>query len=253
MSRLSASAVVMGSERNLVSLIIHYLDAETLIRVRPVSTLFDGVVQDEWRNRVYQYTSPFLDRVSHFYDILGTVEGVVSGSTALAVILSGSPRDGFIEQSSDLDVYVPTESAHDVILHYLVRIEGYEIDHTTSSSSADDSGDSFRRIASLTKLTRNVNGQLRSVDLIVGAGQCATESILWFWGTLVMNYISATSVVSIYPRTTLQGLFITHPTATDARLGQPISKYKRRHFLQQHYVHREEDFQIHGGSFVYAR
>ncbi|VDC03127.1 unnamed protein product [Peniophora sp. CBMAI 1063] len=225
------------STLELVAQVFQHLDGGSLMRCRKVNTLFDLVAQEEWRARVHAHTAPFVCDVSHFYFLLGGVEGVVSGSTALAVILSGSEFDGFLQPTSDLDVYLPTEVGRDEIVRHLVSSEGYRVDSGTTSSGEELWKRKPDTIISLTRLTRVAGDVKHSVDIVVGTDHAATTPILSFWGSLVMNYISETSIVCLYPRLTLRGRFFTRPGIQADIISDPLQKYIDRGF---HRVHRTQ-------------
>ncbi|VDB88552.1 unnamed protein product [Peniophora sp. CBMAI 1063] len=215
----------------LLEQIFRHFDARTLLAVGRVSTLFNTMAQEEWRYRVHKYTGPFVTDVNHFYFILGGVEGVVSGSTALAVILRGSPFGDFLSPTSDLDIYVPSQAASDEMVRYFAEFEGYQVDSTTVASGDHVMKRKPESIVSLTRLRRVKDDLVRSVDIIVGAKDAATTPLFSFWGSLVMNYISATSVVCSYPRLTLDGRFFVRPGVARSSIAEPLDKYRSRGFI----------------------
>ena len=220
---------------------LFYLDTESLMRVRLVSTLFEGAAQDECAARVRQYTRPFVNNIRSFYSLLGALDGVVSGSAALAVLMAGSERDDFVESSSDLDVYVPSYHARDAVLAFLERYEGYAVDHGRAAAAEQYASTKPSHIASLSRLSRRDGDLVRCVDIIVGSQHSATTPLTSFWGTLVMNYISSTTIVCLYPRMTLAGHFFVNPIASVERLERPLAKYRRRGFHQIEFSHGKAD------------
>ena len=94
----------MGGMPDIIACVLYYLDARSLAHIRSVSRLYDISVQAEWSRRVCLHTQPFVTRIKAFYVFLGSMECVVSGSVALAVLLTASSYDGFLEDTSDLDV-----------------------------------------------------------------------------------------------------------------------------------------------------
>ncbi|KZV64120.1 hypothetical protein PENSPDRAFT_691047 [Peniophora sp. CONT] len=227
----------MGSVPEIVDNVLFYADADTLVRLRSVSTLFEAVCQEQWRKRVHSTTRPFIADVSAFYELLGGLEGLVSGSVALAVLSIASPRDGFLGPTSDLNVYVPTEFARDEIVRHLMGKEGYSVSHGTSSSAEELWLRKPEAVSTLTRLSRTGSTSVHCVDIVVGAQHAATGPVSSFWGTLVMNYISATSVVSLYPTLTLRGRFFTKPIAHAEDVADVVTKYELRGFQMAAFVH----------------
>lgn len=220
----------MNQTYDVVLQVFFYLDATSLVRMRSVSTLFEHAVQEEWRSRVYQCVRPFLVDASGFFSLLGSFEGVVSGSTALSVLMLASRHEASSPNTSDLDVYVPTEVARDEIVRHLVASSEYVVDRSSPRFAESSWEGTPATVLSLTRLKRTRGPTISWVDVVVGAHQSALSPIVSFWGSLVMNYISATSVVSLYPTTTLNGQFFIRPNATAERVARPLQKYIDRRF-----------------------
>lgn len=203
-------------------------------------------VSEEWRNRVHRATGLHIENVPTFYDILGQASGVVSGSTALAVLTSASRYERDWTILRDLDVYVPSLDSFGVMAHFLQVDEGYR----ACPVLADDLERYFEEPACIRSITRfrRRTGHVEPpayqyIDLIVAKDGSATLPMTAFWGTLVMNYISSTGIVSLYPRLTLGGRGVENPNASKPRIRQGMTKYMERGFYLSEFVHEGFDCQ----------
>ncbi|KAI6023472.1 hypothetical protein EDC04DRAFT_2574486 [Pisolithus marmoratus] len=124
-------------------------------------------------------------------DILHTCDGVISGSTALHILL---PKTGTPWMLADLDLYVPKN--HSELMLSCLTAEGYaavpegEDDQMTYTST--DEG----HIVHLTK------GKCR-IDVVISETVCMLSPIFHFHSTAVMNFVSTDMIFWTYPRLTL--------------------------------------------------
>lgn len=133
-------------------------------------------------------------------------------------------KDGWTK-TSDLDVYVPNKRALKTMRKYLRDRDGYE----PLPIPKLDEGRYWEDPACIKSLTR-----LRSplynahIDIICAQGNAATLPITAFWGTPVMNFITGTKLVVLYPRMTLDGRGFYNPHSHPDRRRESIAKYSAR-------------------------
>lgn len=89
--------------------------------------------------------------------------------------------------------------------------------------------------SAICKIYKLVRGE-RKVDIIITDWKCALAPILQFHSTAVMNYITARSIVCLYPHWATANKSFIHPRLylehmTHLRTVHILMKYKRRRFL----------------------
>ncbi|KAG1721643.1 hypothetical protein EDB19DRAFT_1960764 [Suillus lakei] len=150
----------------------------------------------------------FVNNVNSLIALLDRTSTVISGSSALILILVQS--QAIVVR--DMDMYT-TEKFEDEVLKHFVEKEGYEKKLEVPKKTEYDS-------AAIAKIYKLQKGQ-KQVDLIISDWSCAIAPILQFHSTAVINYITARSIVCLYP----------HWTAANKSLINPLyvlMKYRKR-------------------------
>lgn len=147
--------------------------------------------------------------------------GVISGSFALSFILH---NDGYQSLPGDLDIYVPNVYAKRFAA-YLVEVEGYV--HTDLPQEGYGLALSHGRVIVLSRHGRRV-------DIIPSKNSCALYPVAQFWGTHLINYLSADSYCVAYPKLTLSHRGLLSPfqlfaeCSTTPHLRTLVDKYETR-------------------------
>lgn len=110
------------------------------------------------------------------------------------------------------------------MLDHLKNKEGYVISQNTAEKTDYDS-------SAISKIYRLVSGE-KKVDVIITHWTCTLAPIFQFHSTVVMNYITARSVICLYPRWTTASKGLIHPrmyldNMTHLRTVHELMKYKR--------------------------
>lgn len=225
---------------DLVFEIFSYADARTLLLVSQVNSVTRAMARAQWKARVHATTRRHIKDVAGFYDLLGRVSGIVSGSTALAVLMWSSTLEGPWTRGRDLDLYVPSTDALATLLRFLEADEGYR-QVPVPEDDCERYIETAACVASITRLRRRGADGLSvdpsHVDVICAKDNSSTLPIVAFWGTLVMNYISSTAIVSLYPHMTLDGRGIENPHADKTRVRGGMDKYRGRGFDLSFFAH----------------
>ena len=175
----------------------------TIITFSRASQWFVEIGRWYLRLRLHSLSFHFFDNGKELSFILGACDGIVSGSTALHIML---PKASTSWSPSDLNVYIPL--CHKFQLTCLLEKKGYHIEnegnniHSTYSSS-----DIFSVMMFANKHNK--------IDVVISTSLCTVSPIFNFHSTAIMNFISANSIFSAYPSLTFQGL-------TPVRSGHPL-------------------------------
>ncbi|KAH7906346.1 hypothetical protein BJ138DRAFT_1117666 [Hygrophoropsis aurantiaca] len=169
------------------------------------------------------HLAKFVTSPTYLLHAMRITSSVISGSFALAMLL---PAADVAWGVADLDIYTNFKSYHRLII-YLLR-EGYTIRSTTRRHSpVCYSNSAIRKVMTLDK-------QTRSIDVIISAFKDSTIPIFHFHSTIVMNYVSADSLFSAYPRLTSQYRALVNPLSLpQSHVNGPscaMEKYRHRGF-----------------------
>ncbi|KAG2145275.1 hypothetical protein DEU56DRAFT_754131 [Suillus clintonianus] len=164
----------------------------------------------------------FVDDTNALIELLDRTGTVISGSSALSLV---QPKRRAIVVR-DLDVYT-TEKFEDEVLKHFVEKERYEKKLEVPRKTEYES-------TAITKIYKLQNGQ-KQVDVIVSDWSCTLAPILEFHSTAVMNYITARSIVCLYPRWTAANKSMINPrlylqNKTHMRTVYVLMKYRKRGF-----------------------
>ncbi|KAI0309511.1 hypothetical protein OF83DRAFT_57882 [Amylostereum chailletii] len=161
--------------------------------------------------------------------IMRRTGSIVSGSAALAYAMSRTPwMARWMPQ--DLDIYCPL-TAGEAIIQYLVDSEEYEV---KVPNTLDAGTNSFMEYHGGISAVVHLNRGTLSVDVICSSTPSPTFPLPSFWGTLVVNYVTADQLVVVYPRLTFEGMGCVNPV----RAGQLASAYVVMKYHQRGFVIR---------------
>ncbi|KAI6130705.1 hypothetical protein EDD16DRAFT_1446124, partial [Pisolithus croceorrhizus] len=123
--------------------------------------------------------------------ILRTCDAVVSGSTALHILL---PELGTGWTPADMDVYIPQRTS--ALMLRRLKVEGYtpvaeKVQHTHGYRYSD-----------VLRVLVVSNGYCK-IDVVVSRTPAAISPIFQFHSTALMNFISADTIFCCYPKLTL--------------------------------------------------
>jgi hypothetical protein len=164
----------------------------------------------------------FVHDVNAFISVLDRTGTIVSGSSALTLVQAEA---GAI-MMGDMDVYA-TEMFEEEVMKYFKEKEGYlSIQDVVRKNQYDSSA--------ISKIHKLMKGD-KKIDLIITDWTSAIAPILQFHSTAVMNYITAQSVVCLYPRWTSAKMSFINPRLylegkTNLRTVEVLIKYIDRGF-----------------------
>ncbi|KAI5981833.1 hypothetical protein EDD15DRAFT_2182588 [Pisolithus albus] len=153
-----------------------------------------GNVRAYLRHRITTVGALYFENGKDLFDMLRTFDAVISGSTALHLLL---PKRGTSWTPNDLDLYVPLHTSVELLQR--LQWEGYAIASQHPTNVAHYSYSHVHEVVVLCK------GQ-RKIDMVISKTATALSPIFQFHSTAVMNFVSADTVFCSYPRLTLQGL-----------------------------------------------
>ncbi|VDB88556.1 unnamed protein product [Peniophora sp. CBMAI 1063] len=231
-----AQAHLLSLPTEILVRILPFLDASSLMALAQCSSALKAAVCVAWRARIYRKTERHVSDAPLFYDVLEGLSGVVSGSTALSVLFGGDVDDGLPEWAtgSDLDVYVPTLDAQVTLLQHLQERDEY-MEVPLVSEVDDRYWENPAVIASVTRLeSPRFHG---NIDVICARGGSSIMPVVSFWSTLVMNFITRSRLVVLYPRTTLRLEGYSNPSSDPAKVLACSRKYSARGFTLHDFPH----------------
>ncbi|KAI6034745.1 hypothetical protein BKA83DRAFT_4043192, partial [Pisolithus microcarpus] len=127
-------------------------------------------------------------------DILRTCDAVVSGSTALRLLL---PEIGMPWTPKDLDIYMPLATSR--LLLDRLQYEGYTIHSQIQTNVVNYTYSHVHGVVVLSK------GQSK-IDVVISRTSTALSPIFQFHSMAVMNFVSADTIFCSYPELTLRRL-----------------------------------------------
>ncbi|KIK12663.1 hypothetical protein PISMIDRAFT_120481 [Pisolithus microcarpus 441] len=209
-----------------------YCDVAILQQFGATSRRYSQLVRGYLQSRVVSVGAQYFTEGKILIDILRTCDAVISGSTALHVML---PEHGTAWSPQDLDIYV-TQACTERLLRK-VLFEGYTI---VKDANLNEMGYTYPKVSHLFVFTKGH----RRIDVIVSSTSTAISPILQFHSTAVMNFISADTIFCCYPSLTLRQLSMMNAAflyfgATTAAVLEAVAKYKSRgfHFVRCKDVH----------------
>ena len=101
----------MSKQSNeIIGNIMHFLDATALLASARVSRRLRHATRAEWRDRVYRQVEKHVKNGKNFFELLGKIGGVISGSSALAVIAAGSRWENKAGWNDKSDMDAPLDA-----------------------------------------------------------------------------------------------------------------------------------------------
>ncbi|KAG2148937.1 hypothetical protein DEU56DRAFT_712029, partial [Suillus clintonianus] len=154
--------------------------------------------------------------------VLDCTGSLVSGSSALCLVQAEAEA----VMTQDLDFYVTEPFEAEVVKHFKEN-EGYVSKQDVVKKPEYDS-------SAISKIIKLAKGE-KKVDIIITHWTCAITPILQFHSTAVMNYVTARSIVCLYPRWTTANMSFVNPqmyvcAKTNLRTVDVLMKYIRRGF-----------------------
>lgn len=215
--------------------------------ISQLSIYFRVCVKNYLVRRIQAMLKQWFDKPILFRDAMRHTNTVISGSTALAFAI------GADWESHDLDLWTPRGMSRQTMVAHLVHVEGYTITtvyengHQVPVGGGDDpvtlpiaAGGPVayqnNRIRSVTKLCKMVFDKKhgfdmpRFVDVVESATEHAISPILKFHSSIVMNWITADSIVVTYPKLTFAKMAIVNERIHISRSRQKLwrDKYTER-------------------------
>lgn len=189
----------------------------------------------------------FTSRPRVLMDLISSTNSVFSGSQVLYFVC-GFTTSNCAWEPDDLDIYT-CEGRGEIILQFFEG-EGYEAELKPSGRERDRPYMGDTAVACVVTLKK---GQGRKVDLIFSGTGSALSPIARFYGTHVMNILTAEEVVVAYPESTFDAVCYRRWGATggDGRPGG-IEKYEGRGFKLRHFSENIEHVRLWGTGRFYC-
>lgn len=159
----------------------------------------------------------FGDRSNDFLHILTVHGAVISGSTALAFL---SWPDCW--SPGDIDVYVGSNDYR----HFLQALHDYQL---AVSTSGQGSHGSFS-YDGITNVLRYITPTCERLDVIRSITPNPVHPLLYFWGSLVVNFLTPHGAVCAYPSYTLNHKAFATDISYSPKLLAAHEKYESRGF-----------------------
>lgn len=164
----------------------------------------------------------FVEDVDGLLSLLERTGTIISGSSALHLVQAKAGSVGL----RDMDIYA-TLKFEDEVMDYLQAAEGYKVISKGGRKKGYDT--------SAVQKVSELNKEGKKIDIIITDWPNATMPILQCHSTAVMNYITAHSLVCLYPQWTKEKKSLVNPRmyledGTNVRGVMALMKYVRRGF-----------------------
>nr|VWO96377.1 Uncharacterized protein [Ganoderma boninense] len=204
-----------------VDFFVHVLevcDIKTLLRcARTCKSLRAAVASELRTRRVALFRLFFLDRTRRFNGLLQFYQAIVSGSTALAFFAWPSSW-----QPGDLDIYVGDDK-YDLFVLDLERqfpvILEFDMPHRPRGLYAGIKG-----------VRRYLTSSGRRLDVIRSGSPNPASPLLFFWTSLVVNFITPHGAVCCYPNLTMSEGALVDNIIPSEKVVSAQAKYESRGF-----------------------
>lgn len=192
---------------------------------------------------------PIRRRCKGFLSLLQRTRSVVAGETALSVFLSGSNVGNMAKDRRDLEIFSPKGEVPR-ILSYLVEYEKYCIGRRTRKSKVPDSiiaadprhdtnDDSDEDQVSLVPTPQSIHGEAiesitylerdrdhQRIIIVESSSSSALTPVSDAPTTLLVNYFTSTTLVSMYPKLTKKGRGFRNPGKRSERDDAIVERYE---------------------------
>ncbi|KAG1753296.1 hypothetical protein EDB19DRAFT_1627122 [Suillus lakei] len=164
----------------------------------------------------------YVHDVDALIKVLDCTGSLVSGSSALSLVQAEAQAI----MTQDMDFYVTEPFEAEVARHFKDK-EGYVSKQDVKKKPEYDS-------SAISKIIKLAKGD-KKIDVITTHWTCAIAPILQFHSTAVMNYITAQSIVCLYPRWTAASMSFVNlqmylNAKTNLCMVEVLMKYIRRGF-----------------------
>lgn len=204
----------------IISKILKYCDLQTLATLYRDKS-FRSLVCKEMSESLCQTLSAFTEDPVAFQSMMRRTRAIISGSTALYHVL----REPSAWRPGDVDLLVPNQRFREVTRFILALPGAVVVNEYSQKYRARTTG--FSRIV-------QVQTPLVKFDIIQSTEGSPFHPIAYYYGTHVMNAVTADFVICSYPTLTLHGRSFLVPrqgqVMTDA-IMRAVRKYKERGFL----------------------
>ncbi|KAK7677653.1 hypothetical protein QCA50_019344 [Cerrena zonata] len=155
-----------------------------------------------------------------FRAMMAETKAVISGSTALYFLL----RQPSTWRPRDVDI-IAVDGGYQKLLTFILSLPGAKVVSDTLDDTDGEEVDSYP-YGGLRRLVK-VHTDMARFDVIESTGSVAYNAIVHYWGTHVMNAMTADSILCAYPTLTLAQKAIQ---VRYAATGNPVAKYRKRGF-----------------------
>ncbi|KAK7685931.1 hypothetical protein QCA50_010740 [Cerrena zonata] len=211
--------------------VIHKLPIETkshILHFCDLPTLLGLYCDNGWRELVgiemmlcyNALLASFTPNPASFRQMMSDTGSIISGSTALYLLL----RQPCTWKPRDVDV-IGVNEGYKTLLAFILSLPGAKVVSDSREQLEGDGPDSYP-YEGLRRLVK-VSTDMANFDVIESTGSVPSNTVVHYWGTHVMNALTADSIQCAYPALTLahKVIQVRYTNATN-----PITKYKQRGF-----------------------
>ncbi|KAF8120867.1 hypothetical protein EV363DRAFT_1187818 [Boletus edulis] len=166
-----------------------FLAPVDLLKLAGTCRYFNVEVRQYISKRLRFSLVDFVDDPISFLGVMEVTRTVISGSFAFQFIFG---ERSAVWSVNDLDLYTTKEGFEG--LKEELEIQGYVVQH---QSQANDSPYVFSKILKIVKMKKGEN----VIDVIVSQTNSSIQPIFQFHSSIVMNYVSASTIFSAYGHT----------------------------------------------------
>ena len=171
--------------------VLSICDTEALLLCATTCSLMRSAVAAEFRLRLAMLLVPFFgDRVRHWFGLLRLHGAIVSGSVALALFLH--PIEWV---PGDLDVYI-SDKAYSLFVYDLERLFPVVLEADMSRSHPGI-------YTGIKRVRRYKTATGKRLEVIQSRSSSSVAPLLYFWSSLVVNFITPHGAVCAFPKHTL--------------------------------------------------
>ncbi|KAI6138608.1 hypothetical protein BKA82DRAFT_4020817 [Pisolithus tinctorius] len=233
---------------DIVNEVLGHCDLLGMFNLASTCRAHAEVAQQHLKTRIRNMGRGFFADPIVLRDILRTCDGVVSGSTALHLLLPASHSYSTSWLPTDLDIYVPFRSEN-LIARLLVG-QGYRLHEPASVDVAMYAGTSIHSVHAFSK------GRYK-IDVIVSVNAASIAPVFQFHTTAVMNFVSADRIFCAYPALTMRARSHVNPTllyngGLHRKAIAPLRKYMSRGFTFEPYACRNKTRAVTDGGCMWV-